>query len=268
MRWTATGLCTVLFVTGVERNLGGGWLSDSGIRPQLRSGAEAADAYRVVQHRVAALLRGRTSLADLHVPACPGWTIHNVLCHLVGTAQDIVSDRLQGAGSEAWTAAQVDRLAGRPIDDLLDTWAALAAQVAGGLHDGPKLYGSQIVFDTLTHEHDLRGAVAEPGSRGNDLASTVALSYLVTMVDRAIRRSALPALRLTTETVGTVQLGDPIKAPSRVALSLTGFEVLRSFGGRRSVEQLLALPWDGRAAALLPVFTSRVVRPPADPLIE
>jgi hypothetical protein len=82
----------------------------------------------------------------------------------------------------------------------------------------------QLVFDTLTHEHDIRGALSEPGSRTGDLAFEVALGFSTTMGDQFIRHAGLPALRLITPTIGSVQLGDPHTArgqyPATVSAAL------------------------------------------------
>lgn len=133
----------------------------------------------------------------------------------------------------------------------------------------------QLVFDTLTHEHDIRGALNEPGSRTGDPAFAAAIGFVTTMGDQFIRHAALPALRLTTPTTSSVLLGDPQAAPGHLALDISDFEALRSFGGRRSIRQLLALPWQGDPTRLLPAFTQQLpaftndgIQPPADDLIE
>ena len=95
------------------------------------------------------------------------------------------------------------------------------------------------------------------------------------MGDQFIRQAEFRAFRLSTPTIGSVQLGDPHTARGHVALSISDFEALRSFGGRRSIGQLLALPWDGDPTNLMPAFTDVLpaftndgLRPPTDDLIE
>jgi uncharacterized protein (TIGR03083 family) len=235
----------------------------------------AGVAYRLVCERVDGLVRGRDGIAELPVPACPGWTIRQVVAHLAGVAQDIVSLNLEQKGTGPWADAQVARLGGHSIDDLLNLWRQSLDPVAANLALASDAGGCQLVFDTLTHEHDIRGALSEPGSRVGDLAFKAALGFATTMGDQFIRHAGLPALQLSTPTVGSVQLGDPHTACGHVALRISDFEALRSFGGRRSVGQLLALPWDGNPADLmpaftqvLPAFTNNGLRPPTDDLIE
>lgn len=229
---------------------------------------DVAGAYRTVQSRVDALLRGRADVADVNVPACPLWSVHQTVRHLAGTAQDIASVNLQGAGTDPWTQAQIDRLADHSLDELLDLWAETTGAVADVLAQGPKLVGAQAVFDALTHEHDICGALGEPGLRTQDPAFEGAAGFLTAMLDRAIRRTALPALQLTTPTTGTTRLGDPSSAPGQIAIEMTDFEALRAFGGRRSNRQLWALPWQGDPEKLLPIFDRSALRPPADDLVE
>ena len=247
----------------------------SGQAPQLVPISDAAAAYRVVCERVDALVRGRAGIAELTVPACPGWTIRQVVAHLAGVAQDIVSLNLEQKGTRPWADAQVDRMGGHSIDELLDLWGQSLDTVAANLALASDAGVCQLVFDTLTHEHDIRGALGQPGSRAGDLAFKAALGFVTTMGDQFIRQAELPALRLSTPTIGSVQLGDPHTARGHVELGISDFETLRAFGGRRSIGQLLALPWLGNPTGLMPAFTDVLpaftndgLRPPTDDLIE
>lgn len=243
--------------------------------PRLLPISDAAAAYRLVYGRVDALLRGRAEVAELTVPACPAWTVRQTVAHLAGVAQDIVSLNMEGKAADSWTQTQVDRLGGNSIDELLDLWGQMIDPVTARLALGPQGSGCQLVFDTLTHEHDIRGAVSELGSRTGDLAFEVAMGFSTTMGDQFIRQGGLPALLLITPTIGSVQLGDPHTARGQVALNISDFEALRALSGRRSIRQLLALPWHGDPTNLLPAFTHLLpaftnggIRPPNDDLIE
>jgi uncharacterized protein (TIGR03083 family) len=236
--------------------------------PQLLPTSDAAAAYRFVYGRVDALLRGRADAAELKVPACPAWTIRQTVAHLAGVADDIVSLNMEGKGTDQWTGAQVDRLGGNSIDELLDLWGQTidpVTELIGLVSEGS---GCQLIFDTLTHEHDIRGALSEPGSRTGDLAFEVALAFMTTTYDQMARQSELPAVRLITPTIGAVQLGDPDTAIDQLTLHVSDFEYLRAFGGRRSVRQLLALPWHGDPTNLLPACSNDATRPPNDDLEE
>lgn len=243
--------------------------------PRLSPISDAAAAYRLVYGRIDALIRGRVEVAELKVPACPAWTIRQTVAHLAGVAQDIVSLNMEKKAAGSWTQAQVDRLGGHSIDELLDLWGQMIDPVTARLALAPQVSACQLVFDTLTHEHDIRGALSEPGSCTGDLAFEVALGFLTKMGDQIYRQAGLPALRLITPTIGSVQLGDPHTTRGYVALDISDFEALRTLGGRRSIRQLLALPWQGDPTNLLPAFTHLLpafsndgIRPPNDDLIE
>jgi uncharacterized protein (TIGR03083 family) len=151
--------------------------------PRLFPSSDAAAAYRLVYGRVDALLRGRPELAELAVPACPGWTVRQTVAHLAGVAQDIVSLNMEAKAADSWTQAQIDRLGGNSIDELLDLWGQAIDPASAMLDLAPQGSACQLVFDTLTHEHDIRGALGEPGSRTGDLAYEVALEFVTTMGD-------------------------------------------------------------------------------------
>jgi hypothetical protein len=198
-----------------------------------------------------------------------------VVAHLTGVAQDIDALNLEKKGTGPWADAQVARLGGHRIDDLLDLWGQSLDSVSANLAFASDAGVCQLVFDTLTHEHDIRGALGQPGSRAGDLAFKAALGFVTTMGDQFIRQAELPALRLSTPTIGSVQLGDPHTARCYVELSISDFETLRAFGGRRSIGQLLALPWLGNPTDLMPAFTDVLpaftndgLRPPTNDLIE
>lgn len=237
--------------------------------PRLSPISDAAAAYRLVYHRVDALLRGRAEVAELMVPACPGWTVRQTVAHLAGGAQDVASLNLEGVGCESWTQAQVDRLGHNSIEELLDLWGQAIDPVTAMLHQGvPESSAGQLVFDALTHEHDIRGALGEPGSRTEDPAFTVAAGFLTTAYDQAIRQSGQPAFRLITPTLGSLQIGDPATTPDHVTLDISDYEMLRAFGGRRSHGQLSALPWHGDPPNPPPAARNHAIRPPNDDLVE
>ena len=69
---------------------------------------DGAAAYVAVRERMTELVRP-TSSEELarQVPACPDWSVQDLLAHAVGVAVDVAARRIEGAGSDPWTAAQV-----------------------------------------------------------------------------------------------------------------------------------------------------------------
>src|SRR5437879_4699394 len=69
---------------------------------------EVAQAYRGCRERVTEIADGLDDRqARATVPACPDWTVHDVIAHLSGNLADAVAGRLEGAGTDGRTAEQV-----------------------------------------------------------------------------------------------------------------------------------------------------------------
>ena len=98
------------------------------------------------------------------VPACPAWSVKDVLAHLTGICADIMAGNIEGVATDPWTAAQVDARRSATIGEVVAEWNEVAPHVeamAAGF--GPA--GHQWVGDFATHEHDVRGALGRPGAR-------------------------------------------------------------------------------------------------------
>ena len=105
--------------------------------------------------------RGTEAVADVQVPGCPEWTVHDVLAHLAGVEADVLAGRLEGVASDPWTSAQVDARRSLSLDEILDEWDENGPKVeamAGAFGDA----AVQWTMDCLTHDADVRGAIGEP----------------------------------------------------------------------------------------------------------
>jgi uncharacterized protein (TIGR03083 family) len=209
---------------------------------------DLARLYRDTQQRVAGLLTGMaTSALAANVPACPRWSVRDVLAHLAAVAEDAVAGRLSGPPSEEETAAQVRRYDGRPVADVLAAWAAIAPRFEEQIGTARSWPG---VIDVASHEQDIRGAVGQPGARDSDVIWHAA-GYL-------LRRLRPPVpLRVVVEDA-EFRLGPDSGPP--LSLTTTRFESFRWRMGRRSRDQLAALGWSGDPA---PVIDHLVVFGPA-----
>jgi uncharacterized protein (TIGR03083 family) len=121
--------------------------------------ADPGILYRSCRERIMALVSGPGVDPELLVPATPVWTIHDVVAHVAGVADDARNGNMAGAPGEAWTAAQVERSRGRSVADLLSQWEEDGAVLDGifsGANGGMLAAG---IFDVHTHEADLRQAL-------------------------------------------------------------------------------------------------------------
>lgn len=88
---------------------------------------DLGEHYARSRGRVQELLDGTDpSRSTAAVAACPGWTVDDVVAHLVGVIEDAASDRIHGVPGPAQTQAQVERHVGTDLDALLERWSALA----------------------------------------------------------------------------------------------------------------------------------------------
>lgn len=239
-------------------------------RPQILAEPDAiAAAYGGTRRRSTDLLRaaGADAVADRVVPACPEWTVNQLLAHMVGVVDDVLAGNVAEAGSDPWTAAQVDRLGTTPVGELLDHWDEVGPQLEAAIPVVPPAPASQMVFDLTTHEHDLRGALDEPGGRDSD-GLTVGFGFLAKSLDRLIRAEGLPTLEITTNGRVLTLGGVPDGEEAQVHLAGPLFDLFRSFGGRRTLDQVRALDWSADPTPYLDAFFGGILKPPATPLDE
>ena len=175
------------------------------------------------------------------VPACPAWTVHDVASHVTGLAADLVAGNLDGYASEPWTAAQVEARRSHTTEDVVAEWAALPlepllADPAG--HGLPEIMPTVATVDLLTHVHDVRDAIGRQPPATPDLAAELVLRSLV--ADLRSRTAHLPPLRISAEGLRdfAVGRGDP-----KITLQATPYELMRALTGRRSRDEVAALPW-------------------------
>ncbi len=224
-------------------------------------------AYRAVRERVTSVLGGIDDgvAASTPVPGCPEWTVTEVAGHLCGVCVDILEGNLDGVGTAPWADAQAERFAPLGLTAVLAQWNEVGPQVEAIGGAFPAEPATQFVFDATTHEHDLRGAVGAPGGR-ETAALAVPLEFLSRSLDRRVGERELPAVQLRAPDGWSCTAGP---GEPEVELQASTFELFRSFGGRRSLDQIRQLDWTGDPEPYLAVlFTGSPLRPPKNALIE
>ena len=176
--------------------------------------------YRTCRERITALVRAPGVDESMVVPATPEWTVHDVIAHLSGIAEDATSGNMVGAPGDVWTAAQVARGKDRSLAELLDQWTTLAPfmeAVFSSPEGAPRLNG---VFDVHTHEADLRNAFGLPVDVPADFVAWVAAMFRAGFAD-AVAAAGLPPV--------TVEASD--------------LEWFRGRLGRRTEDEVRAYGW-------------------------
>lgn len=220
---------------------------------------------------------------DTHarVPACPDWTVHDVVAHVSGLAADLVDGRMPMLDLlEQWrddsvanarddmTARQVASRADDTVHEIAAAWRgitpALRAVMRGETPAGdgvPAFIDMILVTDLTVHEQDVRGALGLPAIR-DAAGAGIGLATYGFGVGFRLTAVGLPALRLSYDGKDRV-LGDGEPAAKVTAEK---WELFRAFAGRRSRGQIAAYDWTGDPEpylALIPAYGER-----ADDLVE
>ena len=226
--------------------------------------AEWSTAYARVVDLVAAL--DERQLAA-RVPACPDWTVHDLLAHMVGLGVDVLAGDEPDDHHPAWTQAQVDARAGHGAAELLAEWAEVAERLPGWM----RAHGSRPLNDVVIHEQDLRGAVGVPGARTGDGPVIVRDRMAARLAGVLAGRPELPAIALE-------EAPRPGRPPwswsstgaardAAVLLRGSGFDLFRALTSRRTADQLRRLTVRGDVSPHLDAFA--LLGPlPLEPLPE
>jgi uncharacterized protein (TIGR03083 family) len=196
------------------------------------------------------------------VPACPSWTVKDVLAHVAGIPADILAGRLDGVATDPWTAAQVDARRDRTIADIAAEWQETGPQIDAIVDSfGPT--GAQLLFDLTTHELDVRAALGAPLPDSLPVYD-VALGFVMENLAAGVVGDGGP-LRIDADGASWSLGGDG--AP-KAALTTTKRELIRAVAGRRSRAQITAMAWAGDPVPFLDVFASGPFSFPMSDIVE
>jgi len=185
--------------------------------------------YRDSQARLQELLSRLTpdELAT-PVPACPLWTVQDVLAHLAGVSASIADGSGANPASTEWTRGHVEARKGHTSSQLFDEWHANT----GAITQLPVTSMSwlPILHDTLSHEADIRGAIGAPQLPGDVLAAAYPL--LLASLQRRLTKFGTVRLDLDEQPVD-IGSGEP-----DLVVLASRFEFWRGAFGRRSPAQM------------------------------
>ncbi len=212
-------------------------------------------AWRAARDRVSDLV---ASLDDQQlgsrVPACPDWTVRELLSHMVGLGADVLAGDEPDDHPAGWTQAQVDARATHDAGRLLAEWASLAEPLEAWMQE----HGSRPLNDVVIHEQDLRGAVGVPGGRTSE-GLLIVRDRMAARLGTALAALAdLPSLALVAEPrPGQAPWhwcpsGEP--ADAAVLVHAPGFDLFRALTSRRTSDQLRAWTVRGDIGAHLEAF--------------
>ncbi len=225
----------------------------------LRAPTRLASMYFDVRERIV----GAVAMLDddqlaTPVPACPEWTVHALVAHLVAmpmaiVAGDIPEAVMGGGDPNPWLAQLVADNQHRTVSDLARWWAsdddALAATLAGA---------GLLLADLFTHEGDLHGALGSTAHRNiPELDSQI--DAAMAGLQKDITTAGLPPIAVDNGTERRVSADGTPGWTLR-----TGFwEAHRVFNSRRTPEEILALPHDGDPSIYFDVMHEHLPFPTA-----
>lgn len=190
--------------------------------------------YRESMGRIMTLVNNQN--VDTPVPACPGWTVKDVVAHLCGAIRDIAKGDTDEVGEDAWTARQVEDYRHRSVTDIGAEWHLRANSSPWAF----QAFGQVMMADIITHEFDIRGAIGN--TQGRELpAVTSAVLFYLNALDYIFKQDGIPPLRILTEDK-TLALGE---GEPQGTVEMSWWEAMRVASGRRSREQVRALTWTG-----------------------
>jgi uncharacterized protein (TIGR03083 family) len=202
--------------------------------------------WRAAQARVTDLLTGLgVREAERRVPACPGWSVRELLSHMVGLAADVVVGDEPDDHNSAWTQAQVDARRDRSVGELLHEWEELVEPLTAWMRG----HTTRPLSDVVIHEQDLRGALGASGARDTDGLGVVRDRMLVRFADQV---AGLPPVALDGGTWQWCSAGAVEDAA--VVLRASEFDLARAVTSRRSSTQLRSWVVRGDVGPYLAAF--------------
>jgi uncharacterized protein (TIGR03083 family) len=199
--------------------------------------AEQHLAYRRTRENITGLVARKPDAATAGVPACPGWSVRDLVGHLVHICESFV----------ALEESQIDLRPhqGVALAGLLDRWASLDGALREALIRTPELRRRILLLDVFSHEIDLRVCLGEPVAPDGHPAFFGALDLATMGFGLAVHGGELPPLRIETpERDWVVGEGAPV-----ATVRGPGLDVFRSLTGRRTWRQIERLRWSGEPSA-------------------
>jgi uncharacterized protein (TIGR03083 family) len=208
------------------------------------------------QLRVIDLVSGVTpDEAEIRVPACPDWTVRDLLSHMVGLGVDVVAGDEPDDHNATWTARQVTQRRDHDIAALVAEWQ----EVAEPLREWMRANGTRPLGDVIIHEQDLRGALGVPGAQDTPGLHAIRDRFAPRL---AARMAGLPPIALVGKAWRWASAGDPDDAA--VVVAAGDFDLSRALLSRRSADQLRTWTVRGDISRYLDRFAVLGPLPAAD----
>lgn len=123
--------------------------------------ADAPAMYQAVRSELVGELR-RLGAASLSVvPACPEWSVKDVVAHLTGLNGDLLAGLpLQSIGSDEATSRQVGDRQHLTIDEVVDEWLAVSGAIDDYFSSDPNS-AAALLADMVVHAYDIQEVLGQ-----------------------------------------------------------------------------------------------------------
>jgi uncharacterized protein (TIGR03083 family) len=196
-------------------------------------------AYQGARERLSDLvLAASPEELERQVPACPEWTVKELVSHVTGIAADMLAGNVAEAGRSDWTQRQIDERRDHSIEEIVAEWKDVGSQVEAAMEHLHPAVSGLTVGDLVVHEHDARNALGNKEARDTD-GVQVAFNSYSRWLGRRIRKAELPTLEL----VGSTQSVTAGKEEPVGRVTASDFELLRAITGRRTWDEVRSLEW-------------------------
>ena len=187
---------------------------------------DVGEMYRLSRLRISGLVDDE--VADVAVPATPAWDVHDLVAHITGVVTDALSGNTEGAATDPWTAAQVERARGRAVTDLVTEWTTAAPMIEAFLSSPAGEPAARAVLDLHCHEADLQQALGRRMSVPDDFLDWVTPMLLGDFATEVAAQGLPP-----------------------VSVDASPFEIFRSRLGRRTTDEVCSYGWSADPAQYL-----------------
>lgn len=182
------------------------------------------------------------------VPACPLWTVKDVVAHVSG----LVAEKLAGVqgrlGSDEATTRQVADRADMTLAQILAEWTRNSVPFAEAMRTDHDFAGA-LTADLVIHVYDLVEVLAQP-VKAADAATPLSASRYVPLLQQRV--AAQSAIAITVElSDGALSPAPAVNADAAITLRATSHEFLRAVTGRFTRAQVEALDWSADPTAIL-----------------
>ena len=210
-------------------------------------------AYRSSRENVTRLLTESPQAADTRVPACPDWTVRDVVAHVLGICHTVARRTAGLAAAQPLPGPEAG------VSELLDAWTRAGERAESQIDGLQRRRAGILTMDVFTHEIDICRALEAPVPEDHP-SYPLSLRLVVSGFTAAAHAHGLAGLRIETPGAEwTVGEDEPT-----VTVHGHRHDLYRSLVGRRTNAQIGRLDWSVSPGPWLPAFVWGPFHPPAE----